>query len=202
MAKKTPFNLNYKNINTITSLACESLQPIKSFNKILRSKILINKVKLNQNSKKVKFELTGHCNSIFSKSTNELIQLGDEINMTANLSRNNISFHGQIGLNQVKLFFKNGYPTKLTMFNEFSNERTKYNLKRSSWADSDSLFTIGSSSSIRINLNKNKKIREKDLTLVFSKKHFHYNIWSFNSFGCASKTSISKKQCESLGKDS
>ncbi len=202
-SEQSSFKLNYKNLNTITSLVCKSIEINRSHNKIHLNNFKLDKTSFDSNSININYEISGNCNTEYSLSTGKLLALGDEINITAKKSKNILSYSGTIGLLKIDVLFNsNSEPHKLVVTNTFLNERSTHNLNKTVWAESDSTFSFNKERTIAVRKNGKKIAIERDLALIYSNHDKHYNIWSFSSFGCSSKTTIKKEDCEKLLRDS
>ena len=191
------FSFNYKNLNTLATLICKQIKPEVTNNTVLVNKFITNKTKYGTDSSEAQYELSGICNSRVSKKTAEILSFGEEIQFTVDLKKPSLVI-GTIGVNELKIIFKNNLLKRITINKIFENKKLHFKLPKTRWATSDSLFSFNKDELIKIEKKGRVLASEKESNLYLDTGEVLYNIWNYQAFGCHTTHNISQSQCEAF----
>jgi len=191
------FKFNYKNLNSLGALICSQVQDKLQPNQVQVSKFTIDKTSLGPAKNHAQYELTGSCNAILSKKTQEVLSYGEELQIEFNLKRlGHVS--GTVGINKIDLYFDGKKLKKMTIEKISTAKLKSLNLNKIKWAKNNSLFDLNKKNKIQLRLKGRIVASEAQSNLNFKNHGTYYSIWSFGSFGCNGQAKIIPNQCETL----
>ena len=193
-ASASSFQLNYKNINTLTGVICASLQKESiSKSETLVQKIQIEQIRTGHKSTDIEFEVSGTCNAKFDKKSKSIAHFGEEINLTFKPE----SITGSLGLNNINIKTNDKSISEIAIIDGLFGSTESIKVKKSNWAANNNIFTFSKSEKIKLELNRKVAAVEAssnlDIKSINQLKMF--KIWSSQSFGCST---LSEKVCQNI----
>jgi len=190
------FIFNNKNINSLVTIICENSLTAQKSNTIYLNKINISQTKYGPHRLDKRFDITGTCNGEIDSKTREFISFGNEINLTFDLNKTDI-FSGTIGIDTFEIIMNKKRVTNLKINSFVENKTIDLNLRRSKWAQSNSLINLNDDS-IKIIADRKRHAVEDNRRLIIGKDTILYNLWTHQAFSCKSDSRVSRYECENL----
>ena len=199
-AYSNEFKFNNKNLNALMALVCQSSLQHLNNDSIYAHKLSVDKTKLGAKTDEATFELSGTCNVEYDTKTKEILAYGDEFSIEINMMDTSQAT-GKIGIKDIALQFKNKELIGLAIKDPLMLTQKAYRLTNSKWAQSDSIFSFNSKKTFLLKIGRKTAALEENTDLTFKGK-LHtkfFNTWSYEAFGCSSKTAyISNKVCSKI----
>lgn len=195
------FILNYKNINTLAALICyETAPPLKDESEVLLSTFSADHTRWGPSAKQFRVELSGICNTTVSQGSSEVQIIGQELLLKID-AENIQSSLGSLGISTLEFKFQEDFIQSIIIKKLDGTHRKTITLSDTKWAKTDSVFNLDNSKKIIVKKKEKAIAKEGSSLLEFKNGYVFHNIWSFESFGCLSKNSMTLKRCEILTND-